>query len=144
MTRTERLQPVVQFTDKKQQQALLEVAHCQRMLELEEKRLAQLKSYKREYLGKQQQDKTVCRAIELQEFHRFIEQLEQTINKQQELVDLRQREFDAKRNSWKATRVDSKVMHKVVENLQQQEVVAEAREEQKSLDEFSQRCKQRV
>ena len=144
MTRTERLQPVVQYTDKKQQHALLEVARSQRMLELEQKRLAQLKSYKREYLGKQQQDNPLCRAIELQEFHRFIEQLEQTIVKQQELVEVRQREFDAKRNSWKTTRVDSKVMHKVVENLQQQEVVAEAREEQKTLDEFSQRCKHPV
>tara|TARA_R110002074_G_scaffold184752_1_gene350158 strand:+ start:446 stop:880 length:435 start_codon:yes stop_codon:yes gene_type:complete len=143
MTRTERLQPVVQHADKKQQQALLEVARCQRALEMEEKRLAQLKNYKHEYLSKKHEEQPVYSAVELQEFHRFIEQLDQTIEKQLELVKLRQFEFDAKRNSWQETRVGSKVIHKVVENLQLQEVVAEAREEQKTLDEFSQRCKPR-
>ena len=72
-----------------------------------------------------------------------MQQLDQTIERQMELVELRQQELEHKRQLWTATRIDSKKMHKVVEKLQKQEVVEQERKEQKALDEFSQRNHQR-
>jgi len=139
MTRTQRLQPVVKHTDKKEKHALQEVAQSQAILEGEQTRLTQLQDYKLEYLQKKKYDIGVFTPIELQEFNRFMLQLDQTIERQMELVAIRQREVEQKRELWTATRIDSKKMHKVVEKLQKQEFVEQERKEQKALDEFAQR-----
>lgn len=138
MTRTERLQPVVQHTDKKEQRALQEVAQSQRVLELEQSRLDQLKDYKLEYIQKKKYDTGVFTPVELREFNRFMQQLDQTIERQMEMVELREQELQQKRQLWNATRIDSKVMHKAVEKMQHQELVEQERDEQKELDEITQ------
>ena len=139
MTRTQRLQPVVKHTDKKQQRALQEVAQSQGMLEMETNRLEQLKDYKLDYLQKKKYDIGVFTPIELQEFNRFMQQLDDTIERQMEVVELRQRELEHKRDQWNITRIDSKKMHRVVEKLRHQEDFEQQRREQKALDEFAQR-----
>lgn len=139
MTRTRRLRPVVQHTVKKEQHALQQVAQSQGLLEIEQARQAQLQDYKLEYLQKKKQNIGVFTPLELQEFNRFMRQLDETIERQMDVVQLRQREVEQKREAWNATRIDSKVMHKVVEKLQKQEFVEQERKEQKALDEFTQR-----
>jgi len=143
MTRTRRLQPVVQHTDKKEQQALQQVAQSQGILEIEQARQAQLQDYKLDYLQKKKHDMGVFTPLELQEFNRFMQQLDATIERQMDVVQLRQREVEQKREVWSASRIDSKVMHKVVEKLQKQEFLEQERREQKELDEFTQRNKNR-
>jgi flagellar export protein FliJ len=143
MTRTRRLRPVVQHTDKKEQQALQQVAQSQGLLEVEQLRQAQLQDYKLEYLKKKKHDIGVFTPLELQEFNRFMQQLDETIERQMDVVAMRQREVEQKREAWKATRIDSKVLHKVVEKLQKQEFVEQERREQKALDEFTQRNSKR-
>ena len=139
MTRSQRLHPVVEHTDKKERRALQEVAVSQNLLEIEQARQLQLQNYKLEYLEKKKYDIGVFTPHELQEFNRFLQQLDQTIERQMELVELRQQELSQKRQLWNAMRIDSKKMHKVVEKLQQQESVEQERKEQKALDEFAQR-----
>jgi len=141
MTRTERLQPIVQHTDNKQQQALLELARSQEVVDQERAKLAQLKNYKVEYEKSRHLDNRVFSAMELQEFHRFLEQLDDTISKQKQIIKLRKNQLEQKRQCWNETRIKSKVMHKVVDNLQQQEFIEQEHKEQKALDEFSQRVK---
>jgi len=139
MTRAQRLHPVVQHTDKKEQRALQEVVMSQTLLDTEIARQAQLQDYKLEYLQKKKYDIGVFTPRELQEFNRFMQQLDQTIERQIEVVALRRQELEQKREIWNALLIDSKKMHKVVEKLQQQESAEQARKEQKALDEFAQR-----
>ena len=139
MTRTQRLRPVVQHTDKKEQLALQEVAQSQGLLEMEQARQTQLQEYRLEYLQKRKDDIGVFTALELQEFNRFMQQLDETIARQMDMVESRKRELERKREAWYATRIDSKVMHKVVDKLQKKESAEQERREQKALDEFSQR-----
>ena len=138
MTRTERLQPVVRHTDQKEKKALQAMASSQGELELEKNKLGQLKSYKKEYLQNHTHDNRLYSPLELQEFNRFLEQLDQSIKQQAEVIELRKKELDHKRESWQSTHIDSRVMHKVVDNLQRQEQVLENRREQKQMDELSQ------
>ena len=138
MTRTERLRPVVQHTEKREQKALQEVARCQGVLEVEESRLEELKQYKAEYLQDSQQDAKVYSAIELQELNRFLDQLDQTIAGQEEVIRLRQEELDKQRTIWKSVRVEAQAMHKAVENLKRQESREQERNEQKELDDITQ------
>ena len=143
MTRTQRLRPVIQHNDKKEQRALQEVAQSQAELEIEQGRLTQLQDYKIEYLQKKKYDIGVFTPLELQEFNRFMQQLDQTIERQMDLVELRQQALQHKRELWTATRIDSRKMHKVVEKLQKQEMLEQERKEQKALDEFAQRHRSR-
>jgi flagellar FliJ protein len=139
MTRTQRLRPVVQHNEKKEKSALQEVARSQGVLQIEQDRLTQLEDYKLEYLQKKKFDIGVFTPVELQEFNRFMQQLDQTIAGQIELVQIRQRELEQKRALWQASRIDARKMNKVVEKLQRQELSEQERREQKALDEFSQR-----
>jgi len=139
MTRSERLNPVVSHTDKKELQALQAVAVSQNELEMEQVKIDQLKSYKAEYLNKQSMTGMVYSAIDLQEFNRFIDQLDQTIKQQAEIVELRRQALDSKRKIWQTNRINSKVIHKVVNNLHKSERLQADKTEQKVMDEFSQR-----
>ena len=139
MTRSERLDPVVSHTNKKERQALQAVATSQSELELELTKIDQLKSYKMEYLNSQSKKNMIYSAVELQEFKRFIDQLSRTIQQQAEVVELRRRALDGKRKIWQSTRINAKVMHKVVDNLNKAERLAEDKIEQKVMDELSQR-----
>jgi flagellar FliJ protein len=139
MTRTERLKPVVSHTKKKEQQALQAMATCKNELESELRKIEQLKSYKTEYLNKQSQKNMTYSSVELQEFRRFIDQLDQTICQQGGIVDIRRKALDHKRKEWQSTRIKSKVIHKVVDNLNKAERLQEDKTEQKLMDELSQR-----
>lgn len=139
MTRTQRLNPVIHHTDKKQQEALKAVAISQQALDQERLKLSQLKSYKLEYEQRHAQENHVYQALELNEFKRFLAQLDNTISQQQQVIDLRVRELEHKRGLWQTTRVNSKVIHKVVENIHRQVKKEEQKIEQKVMDEFSQR-----
>jgi len=138
MTRIQRLRPVVQHTDNKEQRALQEVARSQGLLEIEQARQAQLQNYRLEYLRKKKSDIGLFTPLELQEFNRFMQQLEHTIERQMDVVKMRQLEVEQKRDAWNATRINAKVMHKVVEKLQHQEFVEQERKEQKELDDITQ------
>jgi flagellar export protein FliJ len=139
VTRTERFKPVVKHTDKKEKQALEAMAFSQGELEIEQNRLGQLETYKKEYLQNHAQKNQVYSAIELQEYIRFMAQLDRSIEQQGEVIELRKKELEYKRQSWQTTHMESRVMHKVVDNLQRQEQVIDARNEQKQMDELSQR-----
>ena len=139
MTRTERLQPVVQHTENKEKKALEAMAQSQGELVLEKTKLSQLRSYKKEYFQNHSQQNRVYSAIEMQEFNRFLAQLDQSIEQQTKVIELRDKELDYKRKSWQTTHMKSKVMNKVVDNLQRQEQILKSRLEQKQMDELSQR-----
>jgi flagellar FliJ protein len=139
MTRIERLNPVVSHTEKKERQALQAMATCKNEHESELRKVEQLKSYKTEYMNKQSQENMTYSPFELQEFRRFIDQLDQTINQQGKIVEIRRKALDHQRKVWQAIRIKSKVIHKVVDNLKRAERLQEDRIEQKVMDELSQR-----
>ncbi len=135
MTRSKRLDPIVQHVDKTQQAALKEVTISQGRVETEKNKLHQLNTYRGEYFNRQHQ--ASFSAMQLQEYHRFLNQLDSTIKQQLEVIEQRMSELEQRRKIWQETRVNSKVMHKAVENLHQQEEFVQQRIEQKALDEFS-------
>ena len=138
MTRTKKLKPVVQHVENKEQNALQAVAFSQRQLEQQQLRLQQLIAYREDYASRHEQGKPVLyQANQLKEFNRFVHQLDDTIQQQEQLVALAAREVEFKRQAWKLTRSRSDAMHKVVDRLQQQERDQEQRTEQKTMDEIA-------
>ena len=139
MKRTERLSPLVSHTNKKEQQALQAMATSKNELNMELRKVVQLRSYKADYMNKQSQKNVTYSSFELREFKRFVDQLDQTINRQSEIVEMRKQALEHKWKIWQLTRVNLKVMHKVVDNLNKVERLEVDKAEQKEMDELSQR-----
>jgi flagellar export protein FliJ len=139
MKRTDRLKPLVSHTNKKEQLALKAMTTSKNELEIELKKVKQLKSYKTEYMHKQSIKNVTYSSFELQEFKRFIDQLDQTIIQQREIVTMRRQALDHKWKIWQLTRVNLKAMHKAVDNLNKVERFKEEKIEQKVMDELYQR-----
>ena len=137
MSRSRRLKPVVRHVDDLEQQALKEVARHQSQLETEQQRLAQLRQYRSEYQARKNDASQVYSAFQLVEYQRFLQQLDQTIEQQQLILQQCEVSLNGKREQWKETRVNAKLMHKVVDNINQQETHRKEKLEQKEMDEHS-------
>jgi flagellar FliJ protein len=107
------------------------------------KKVDQLKSYKIDYMDKQSLKNVTYSSFELQEFKRFVDQLDQIIIQQGAIVTMRTKALDHRRKIWQLTRVNLKVMDKVVDNLNKVERLKEDKAEQKVMDELSQRKTQK-
>ena len=138
MMRSKKLQPVVRHVENNEQSALKAVAFSQQKLQQHQNQLQQLKEYKSDYENKHSSATGVSySALQLQEFNRFLHQLNDTIKQQQEVVQMAKREVDIKRQSWKHTRSRSDAMHKVVDKIQASEMKRADRIEQKNMDEVA-------
>jgi flagellar export protein FliJ len=136
MTRTKKLQPVVQHVDQKEQNALQSVAASQRQLELQQTRLRQLRDYKNEYTDRHLKPQSIIyTAFQFQEYNRFLTQLDETIKRQEQVMQMAQREVEIKRQKWKLSRSRSEAMHKVVDRIQATEHQQAEKLEQKMMDE---------
>ena len=138
MTRSKKLQPVVRHVENNEQSALKAVALSQQQLQQHQNQLQQLKGYKNDYENRHSSATAVSySSLQLQEFNRFLNQLNDTIEQQQQVVQIAQREVDIKRQSWKHTRSRSDAMHKVVDKIQASEMKQAEKIEQKNMDEVA-------
>jgi len=138
MTRSKKLQPVVRHVENNEQSALKAVALSQQQLQQHQNQLQQLKGYKNDYENRHSSATAVSySSLQLQEFNRFLNQLNDTIEQQQQVVQIAQREVDIKRQSWKHTRSRSDAMHKVVDKIQASEMKQAEKTEQKDMDEVA-------
>ncbi len=139
--RTKKLAPVVKHIDKNEQQALQAVAYSQQQLKKQQDSLAQLMDYKSDYMQRHQSGLVTCGAVQFKEFRRFLDQLDETIERQQLRVASAERELDFKRQKWKLKRSRSEAMHKVVDRLQTSEELQIQKSEQKMMDEIALRSR---
>lgn len=138
MTRTEKLEPVVKHVEKHEQSALQAVAFSQQQLHSQQLRLQQLISYQQEYANNlAQASANSYSAVQLQEYNRFLGQLDDTIKQQENLVNMATREVEIKRQTWKMRHSRSEAMHKVVDRLEASELKQSEKIEQKVMDEFA-------
>lgn len=136
--RTKKLQPVIKHVDSNEQNAMQAVAFSQKQLALQEEILQKLHDYKQEYIdGHAQSTGTAVSAMQLQEYSRFLMQLDETIRKQQQVVDMAEREVEIKRIKWHDHRSRAQAMHKVVDRIEADEHQHAQVLEQKFMDEIA-------
>jgi flagellar export protein FliJ len=137
--RTKKLEPVVQHVDNNEQKALQAVAYSQAQLKLQIEILQKLHDYKQEYLNGSAGGlgEHSVSALQLQEFHRFLAQLDETIRQQSGIVDRARHELDVKRQKWQTHRSKSQAMHKVVDRIVASEQQQQQAREQKIMDEIA-------
>lgn len=143
MTRLKKLAPVVKHVENREQSALQAVAQSQQQVQFHTQRLEQLQAYKEEYVQRTEQPGQSMNALALREFHRFLDQLDETIRQQQQVVSLAKRELEIKHQKWQLTHSRSKAMHKVIDHIHESELKQIEKQEQMLNDEIAQRSPNR-
>ena len=135
MTRSQRLEPIVDYKDKQQQQALQDMADSKQRWEQQEAQLHNLYQYQSEYQNQQAQLGSM-NIVQIQENRRFLAQLDETIKQQQNLVKMAEQEYRVKQAHWIKLKNNAKAVEHLVDNIQQQELKQQEKAEQKILDEY--------
>ena len=140
MTRSDRLKPIQQVAQVRERDAARAFGESQRRLQDEERRLAELATYRDEYLqgfrARQQQGITVAQLLEYQA---FLGKPEAALRHQEEIVQLRRGDAERRMAAWTDRRTHTRAMDRAVENLTEAEVKAGERRDQKALDDRNQR-----
>jgi flagellar FliJ protein len=140
MTRSERMQPVVQVAETREREAAKALGACQQQLHAHQNRLAQLQGYRMEYLERfQAAGQGGMSGAQLREWQQFLANLDQAIDQQRRQVELTGRQCDQVRLAWLRVRSKQKAVEKVVDRFRTEEIHAAAKREQKDNDEIAQR-----
>lgn len=140
MTRSQRMKPVVQVTESRENEAAEAYSRARQALEQQKTQLQELVRYRGEYrLRFEEVGRTGMTGAQLQQMHRFLTQLDRAIEQQQRSLVTAERLCEQRQNSWNQARGKKKAVDKVVDRYRQQEELVDARREQKVIDEMAQR-----
>ena len=136
MTRSKRLQPVVQVAASKQQAAARKLGDCQREIDTRNARLTELLAYQAEYA--QRFESSGGHGLDmarLQDYRVFLARLNDAISQQRVLVEAARSEYEKMKSHWLGTRQQAQAIDKVVDRFKRDEVRAQGRREQAETDE---------
>jgi len=138
----QRLQPVIQQASKLEQEAAAKLAQCQQQLTRQQAQLTALLRYQADYQqGWQHLTGQSQNAQALHDYRRFLQQLQSTIGTQQSRVESSQAQLQAAQEHWRQQHSKSEALHKLHSHYQNEATRSAARQEQRLLDEWTQRQK---
>jgi flagellar FliJ protein len=138
MTRSQRLNPVIQAACAQEEQAAHALRTSRAALQEREHRLEELLRYQAEYARRFGMSGGLDGA-RLRDFHQFLARLNSSIGEQQRLVERARAEHARVETRWRERHSKSQALDKVAGRLRAEEAHEHARREQNELDERTQR-----
>jgi flagellar FliJ protein len=105
-----------------------------RVAELE-RQLAQLQSYRDEYVRKSTPSSGTIDAVKLQNYRTFLDRLGEALRQHMKSLDGARAEFEKRRALWSEKRIEAESLSRVVERFRKEEQHAADRREQREGDE---------
>lgn len=140
-SRIRRLTPVLDMALDEERKAAGMLGDCQRQLDDAQARLRDLESYGAEYqAGWTQRGQQGVGRDWLLNYQRFLAQMQTAIEQQQQTLIWHQRSLEKAREVWRQRYQRLEAMRKLIERYQQEARVRADKQEQKLLDELSQRA----
>lgn len=139
--RSQRLQPLQQVAEQREDEALRQLAECQRNERDHEQRLSDLRRYMAEY---SQQDAAVCTPALLNNRLGFLARLREAEKMQLQLLEQAREQTQTERARWMLKRRDTGVLEQLAAAYRVQERRQSERHEQKNLDELASQMKLRA
>ena len=133
MNRSERLKIVKSVAEHEEQQECREMGETQRKLENELGRLEELKAYRQTYLPKRKL-KDGLRGLEWQDYHRFLNRLDQAVAAQEQVVRDGKSRRKVHRERWAIKRQRLESLSRVVDRYKDAEYEERERELRKLED----------
>ena len=142
MTKSQRLKPVTQVAESREQEAALAMAEAQQVVDEREARLKELAGYRAEYhMRYKAASGAGMEAAQIQDYRHFIAKLDQAISGQLVLVEGARNVYEETKRQWSATRRKSLALDKVVTRYRHEEARSAERREQGEADERNQHLK---
>ncbi|MCU0971556.1 MAG: flagellar export protein FliJ [Gammaproteobacteria bacterium] len=140
MTKSDRFRPLQHVASSRERDAARALGESERRRLEEVQRLEALRQYHAEYLERfrsaQQRGMTVGRLLEYQA---FLAKLDKAVDHQLDVVRRCEAEAGRRQDAWREKYTRSRVMDKVIDNLQETERQEGERRDQADLDERNQR-----
>ena len=138
--RSKRMQPVAGIADEREQEAARHYGESQRALAEQENRLRELIAYREEYVRNlQARSFQGMRVGNMNDYRRFIRQLEHNIRLQEQQVAAFREACEHRRRLWMETRTHARAIDKAIHRFRQQENRLRDKREQAETDEFASR-----
>jgi flagellar FliJ protein len=138
MKRSKRLAPVVNIAVKATDSALTEMGKANAAWLKEKQQLEELQHYKADYLNRfRQGNSALMSAQKVLELRGFLAQLDQTIQVQEQQVEIVYQQLERTRSVWQKTRSKEQVMQSLVERYHQEETQVALKQEQQLSDEHN-------
>jgi flagellar FliJ protein len=142
MSRSERLEPIADLQRDKETEATRVLGEFQRSYLAQERRLAELELYQREYQQRFHALGNTGAAIErFREYRQFSEKLNHAIQQQRRLVEECRRELELQNRSWSEISSRRRALDKVIDRFRLEEVAQAQRREQRESDDRAQRMR---
>lgn len=134
------MQPVLRLAELEADKAGQALAMIQQRIQAEDNKLSQLQSYQQDYRQQMQESGKAGMTVErLRLFDGFHQQLDRAINHQRELIRHMQQDQERVREHWRKLDIRHKSLEKMIERLKRDAEVVQARNEQRTHDEFARR-----
>jgi flagellar FliJ protein len=141
-SRAARLAPVIVMAERAEREAVMQLGHCQGLLNQAQVKLGELEQYRGDY--QQQWITEGERGVSgqwLMNYQRFLSQLETAIGQQRQTVAWHGNNLDKVREVWQQRYARLEGLRKLVKRYQEEARLSADKREQKLLDELSQRIR---
>lgn len=140
MVPSKRFKPVQRMAESQEQKAARSFGQSQRLMHDQEARLEELRRYHQEYLQRFQETSQMGMSVaQLNEYRAFLAKLEMAIDAQKKIVLASQKNRTSQMENWQQKYMRSQVLDKVVTRHANEDLKSMASQEQKEMDERSQR-----
>lgn len=143
MTRSKRMQPVVEVTVQREREAAKRLGEAQQRAQAAEQRLDELVRYRDEYTQQFANGGSLT-AARLRDYRIFLDRLNQAVEQQRTLLARAQQEAETNRQRWLDMRTRVQALGKVVERYRDEERSHHERRLQKESDQHTQNVRDRL
>jgi flagellar FliJ protein len=139
MSRSERLEPIAELQRDKETHATRVLGESQRRHQVQERRLADLEQFQREYQQRFHALGSAGAAIErFREYRQFNEKLNNAIQQQRRLLEECRRELEQQNRCWSDISSRRRALEKVIDRFRLEEATCSQRREQRESDDRAQ------
>lgn len=139
MMKSKRFEPIQEMASSSANELSGAMAEAARRVTELERQLAQLQTYRDEYVRNSQQSGGSMDAVRLQNYRSFLDRLGEAMRQHAKNLDAARAEFEMRRSKWSDKRIEAESLGRVVERLRREERSAADRREQGEGDDAAMR-----
>jgi flagellar protein FliJ len=139
MMKSKRFEPIQEMASSSANELSGAMAEAARRVAELEQQLAQLQTYRDEYVRNSQQSGGSMDAVKLQNYRSFLDRLGEAMRQHVKNLDAARTEFEKRRSKWSDKRIEAESLGRVVERFRKEERSAANRREQREGDDAAMR-----
>ena len=139
MTKSKRFEPIREIAENSADALSRPMADAARKVQDLERQLAQLETYRDEYVRNSSVSGGAMDAVKLQNYRSFLDRLGEALRQHTKNLEIARADYERRRSQWSEKRVEAQSLGRAVERFRAEEQRAADRRDQHELDEAAMR-----